>query len=260
MTADDLYAEDHVPDPVTEGAVAAAMAATTPGKKSLGERAITFVLVFIGLLLTSLIVLGVFNAINNSTTSHKQAEQQTELGRQNACLTSLLQNFLVDQQSRTIIAADDRNAVRDLIKEITQAKTVPQKFQAIDNFNARSKVNDKRRASLPLFTPQCEGIKTGKVQLPATVVLPKIRPTATKTKASSAPTAGGTTASSAPAHAAPAPAPTPTPAARQHVATSRPAPQPTSRHFTRPLPSPTATTPSPIVSLPHVCLGRICIL
>lgn len=265
MTADELYSKDHVPDPVTEGAVAAAMAATAPTRKSLGERSATFVLIFIGLLLSSLIVLGVFNAISANSANNKVAEQQRELAKQNSCLTSLVHNFLVDQQSRAIIAADDRNAVRDLIRDITQAKTLPQKIRAIDNFNARSKINDVRRSQLPTNHPECAGIAPAKFSVPSAVIVPALPKTSTSAPLTPSPAA---TATHSPASAHSTPTPTPTSQPRTSAAAPQPAPAP------KPAPKPSRTTPRPVpvptpppllrlpsaVPLPHVCVGPFCIL
>jgi hypothetical protein len=189
--SDDLYGEDHVPDPVTEGAVAAAMAATDrPHKESLLEK---FAVGIVAALFVVASIASVLSFINSMEIS----QQNAAIKKQTECLTSVVAQFEKDQANRVTIAADDRAAIRDLVNKVFTGKTVKVRIQAFKDFNARNAANDARRGKIPTqLKPACNLPGLG-VALPDYSPPPLVLPTTPKkTIAAASPTPAPTFSSS----------------------------------------------------------------
>jgi hypothetical protein len=172
--SDGLYGEDHVPDPVTEGAVAAAMAATDrPHKESVLEK---FAVGIVAALFVIASIASVLSFINSMEIS----QQNSAIKKQTECLTSVVAQFEKDQLNRVAIGADDRDAIRDLVNKVFTGKTVKERIQAFKDFNARNAANDVRRGKIPTqLKPACNLPGLG-VALPAYNPPPLVLPSPAK--------------------------------------------------------------------------------
>jgi hypothetical protein len=141
-------------DPIVAEAVAAAMAATDyDQKQSWSDKILSALAIFS----TLLSVLGFIGLI--------RVNQQEASARE--CLAKVQSAFQQEQTYRTVIAADDRAVLRNLIADATKAKTPAEKQAVIDKFNAANKANDERRAAIPVVVrPSCEADKTPYVVTP----------------------------------------------------------------------------------------------
>lgn len=149
--ADALYSANHVPDPVTEGAVAAAMAATDrQPRHPTWERFAWALGVFFFVVASFASVLGLINSIQIS-------HQNSELKKQADCLTSVVLQFEDDQLNRASISSDDRDAIRNLVKKVFTSTTVEAKIKAYNDFVTASNHNDARRALIGTqLKPDCK--------------------------------------------------------------------------------------------------------
>lgn len=144
----DPYGPEHVPDPVTEEAVAAAMAATDPQVKTepwFERFFVTIIIVILAIGLTGTVI-GGWNSIELGNSNQQLRIEQN-------CLVRLNQQLQHDENVRSRIASDDRQAVDDVIKAVSEGKNAKDIRRAFDKYFAQRKANDKKRTEYGLDKP-----------------------------------------------------------------------------------------------------------
>jgi hypothetical protein len=92
MISDNLYGENYEPDPVTPDAVAAAMAATDPGKKRLFDRISASALALIA-------VLGGIFAVNSVYDTITLHDQGVQIEQQATCQNTFVSTYIAERTS-----------------------------------------------------------------------------------------------------------------------------------------------------------------
>lgn len=191
----DVYSDDYTSDPVAQKAAREALAATEPENR---HPWVSRVLVGLGILMVVLGTIGLFiGALNTIKISEQNSElthQNGELDREQKCISQLLINFEIEQNARGQVAADDRKAVDDIIKRVSEAKSPTDVKRAFAQYYAERKDNDQRRAKYPLPSDPGKCLSASdrtalEKQIPGSTVspytlapTPTIKPTPTKKK------------------------------------------------------------------------------
>lgn len=198
MSNDDIFAPDHVPDPVATKAAQYAVEVTDHDEPHpIWNKFVIIAVIF-------LVIAGTFGAIIGTINTVSLQTQNSELKKQQVCNTQLLKVITTEQQARANIAADDRKAIKDLVASVSRAKTPQDVQRAFTTFNQESVANDKRRALFPV--PNVDenvcAIKPGSditsSNSPTATVTPSKSVLVPKPKTSSVPNGGGNNAPKVP--------------------------------------------------------------
>lgn len=143
---DDLFAANHAPDPVAVRAQNYAVEVTNPDERHPWLSRIVILLAIF------LVVAGTFGAVVGTINTIELRHQNSELRTQQVCQAQLLKSLTLEQQARTDISADDRNAVSTLIASVSRARSEKAVQAAFKTYNAEAKENDIKRAKYPIPT------------------------------------------------------------------------------------------------------------
>lgn len=154
----ELYGEGYMPDPVTENAVAAAMAATESIEK---EPSLWYkIIVVVGSILFVVAVASsgvtAVNAVENYHQNKILKQQTQDVKNENICLQKVVEAQQQDSQARVQISADDREAIDDLVQGVFKAKTSQEAQAAFAAYNKRRNENEQRRLTLPTVAIKCD--------------------------------------------------------------------------------------------------------
>jgi len=172
-----VYDESHAPDPVAVRAREDAVAVTD--NQEAHPWLNRFLIVFAILIL----IVGTFGAvvstINSIQLKHQTEQlqaQNAELHRQQVCIIKLIRVSAKEQKARSHIATDDRQAIRDLVHNVSHAKSPEDVQKAFHLYNVENARNDARRAQNPIPT-----FDLNVCDLSSTNIIPSRTPTPTST-------------------------------------------------------------------------------